>query len=432
MFDLMLRRRTGAVVAGDIFRGIEETSGREVDILVMESDAGERATMVSATVRLHKALCKLDHPYLYRIHRFMSCGDHPVIVTEPRAESVSSLMGKRGVHPGKLLHLAIQAARGFRAAEGVGIGHMSLQPAYFQLRSESTVRIMGFSLWNHLYSAQPTNGWSNVAPAPYLAPEVARGERPDIRSDIYSFGVCMLYFLTCQEPADKLGARQILRIEQDIIPSNMADMFSAMLMEKPSDRPENWSQVVALLKGESITRGSRGAIAIQGKEKTDVKKEEEEGQEDSAPVRPRVERHGNEHQSDFLDQSGFLHGMMEADVEFDVDDVLGQLQDMAGSEDAAEFASDQMAGARGDSPVDIMAKAVMDGDMDDLRPEDIGSGLISQDAALDSGIDLTPQAHDAGLDSAPITMDEGVFELGLPEESPGGGGKDGKPPLGKR
>lgn len=365
MHDLILQGRRGPVVAGELFAGVEESSGRDVDVMVMESDTGPRAIMVNATVRLYKTLAKLDHPYLQHIYRLTASDEHPVIVVEPRAASVASLMGDKGVHPVQLLHLAIQAARAFRAAEAVGLCHMSLQPAHFQLRAEYTVRVMGFSFWNHIFSSQPEKGWASIAPTAYLAPEVAADNRPNAQSDMYSFGVCLLYFLTKMEPSEKQSARDILRIEQDLIPRDFAEVLSQLLKSKPSDRPVSWSEVVGLLKGE-------GTVASKAISLTDVAAEEDP-RERSALARPRLDEM----------QSGFLGGMMTSEAEFDADDVLGQIHSMADSSHAvADMMVEHMANAKGDGPVDIMARAIMDGEMDDLSPEDIGSGLTDMGSGL--------------------------------------------------
>lgn len=378
MSDLVLQRRVGPIVAGELFGGVEESSGRDVDILVMESDSGPRAAMVNATVRLHKTLAKLEHPYIQHIHRFTSSDEHPLIVVEPRAASVASLMGAKGVHPVQMLHLAIQAARAFRAAEAVGLCHMTLQPAHFQLRAEYTVRMMGFSFWNHIFSSQPEKGWASIAPAAYLAPEVAAGQRPDAKSDMFSFGVCLLYFLTKIEPTEKQSARDILRLEQDLIPRDFGEVLTALLKPKPSDRPESWSEVVALLKGEGTSAGK--AVTLENAHETD-----EDPRERSSLARTRLDEM----------QSGFLGGMATADVEFDADDMMGQLHGMADSHQAADLASEHMAMARGESPVDIMARAIMDGEMDDISPEDIGSGLTDMGSGL-TAMDDSGFRMDAG------------------------------------
>lgn len=375
--DLVLQRRVGPIVAGELFGGLEESSGREVDVLVMESDQGPRAAMVNATVRLHKTLAKLEHPYIQHIHRFTASEEHPIIVVEPRATSVASLMGKRGIHPAQMMHLAIQSARAFRAAEGAGLCHMSLQPAHFQLRAEYTVRLMGFSFWNHIFSSQPEKGWASIGPIAYVAPEVAAGQRPDAKSDMYSFGACLVYFLTKEEPNEKMSARDILRAEQDLIPPDFSEILNILLKPKAADRPENWSEVVALLKGEGTAAG-RKSVSLANTEPTD----DQDLRERSSWSRPK--------QEDM--QSGFLHGMASANVEFDADDVMGQLHGMADSSSLAALVSEQMANAKPDSPVDIMARAIMDGEMDgemdDLTPADIGSGLTEISGGI-SDLDAT-------------------------------------------
>ncbi len=344
--DLLLQERLRTLAAGDVFRGRDEPLGRKVDVLVMKDAAGPHAALIDATLRVYRALARLDHPYLQHIHRLLQCDGHWVVVTEPRMQSLGSVVGSKNIAPAQLLNLAIQAAHGLEAAASASMCHMALRPSCFQLCSNLTVHVMGFSPWNHLFLAPPAAGWATLAPAAYLAPEVMEGKRPDAQSDMYALAVCLLAFLTRQTPNAARDAADILRHEQ-AIPKGWARVLGVLLAPRPGDRPKEWAQVLALLKGRSKT-GSLEAM--------------EETLED---LRERsTMAHRSLHANDGKGPSGFLDGMMAVDVEFNAEEVMDQILSSASPEDAIFMTGDQLACSKNESPVDILAKAVMDDDCD--------------------------------------------------------------------
>jgi hypothetical protein len=345
--DLILREKLWPVMAGEVFRGMDEPLRRTVDVMVMKNATGSHAATVDATIRVFRALAQLDHPYLQHVYQLLSFDGHPVIVLEPSTEPLTLLMNRQKIPPDKLMPFALQAAQGLQVAASAGMCHMNLRPGCFQTRANVSVRIIGFSPWNQPFLAPPTRGWASLAPAAYIAPEVRRGQRPNLKSDLYAFGVCLLYFLTGQEPDETWTAGGILRREQADLPKECVATLSTLLAFKPANRPDNWLQVQALLQGMGAEHGVEAL---------------EEGMEDAR------ERSAMARSSIFTEDpdgsGGMLTGMVSADVELDMDAMLGQLCDIAGPEHAADLTGDQMSGAKVETPVDILTHEVADAGRD--------------------------------------------------------------------
>lgn len=357
--DLILQEKLGLVAAGEVFRGIDEPLGRKVDILILNHVTGTASALVDATLRVYRALARLDHPYLQRVHRLLACDGHAIVVTEPRTQSLVTLMGKNKMPPEQLLNLAIQAAHGFEAASNAGMCHMCLRPNCFQLSSHVTIRIMGFSPWNHPFLAPPSRGWASLAPTPFLAPEVRHDHRPNTQSDMYAFGVCLLYFLTHQMPDENLSASDILHREQKNLDPEWVSVLATLLTYDPAGRPPNWGWVIAVLKGR---RGSTD-LAVTDETLEDLR-------ERSALA------HQSLHATDKV-PSGFLDGMVSADVEFNPDEVMNHICAISNPDDAVYLTGEQLAHGHPSSPVDIATRAVVDGHFDEsetamLRAAQVG------------------------------------------------------------
>ena len=108
--------------------------------------------------------------------------------------------------------VALGVAQGLVAAHERGIIHRDLKPENTFLKSDSG---MGSSIWTREAQAAGRESDGKCGrhgdehdrrdPA-YMAPEQARGESPDPRSDLFALGVMMYEMLAGQHPFRGAGA----------------------------------------------------------------------------------------------------------------------------------------------------------------------------------------------------------------------------------
>lgn len=116
-------------------------------------------------------------------------------------------MDKRGAVPWReALHFTKQMAKALSHAHERGIIHRDIKPQNIMLLKDGTIKIGDFGIAALENEMHEENGQA-IGSIHYIAPEQARGELPDARSDIYSLGVVMYEMLTGKKPyeGDSIG-----------------------------------------------------------------------------------------------------------------------------------------------------------------------------------------------------------------------------------
>jgi len=88
----------------------------------------------------------------------------------------------------------------------------------------------------------------------YIAPEVLRGDQPEIVSDIYSIGATLYELFTGKPPFTSNDNKELIRliteegrIDYSMVQSELRDGLSAILSRNPDERPANARQAAAAL-----------------------------------------------------------------------------------------------------------------------------------------------------------------------------------------
>lgn len=119
------------------------------------------------------------------------------------------------------VHYSKQIAKALSHAHQHGIIHRDIKPQNIMLLRDGTVKVGDFgiaALENELELYE--NDGQAVGSIHYIAPEQARGECPDARSDIYSLGVVMYEMLTGRQPFTgyTLGEIAVKHMNADAVP----------------------------------------------------------------------------------------------------------------------------------------------------------------------------------------------------------------------
>lgn len=250
---------------GAVYRARQLATGREVALKVMRQAVSHDAEFLLRFKREAAALSAVRHP---GITEFLGSGGNGEIVYfameyaggEPLSERIAD--GALAVR--EACEIACQVADALEAAHSSGIIHRDVKPSNIIL-SSAGAKITDFGLARRLEGSGLTTSGRVMGSLPYMSPEQIRGERVDVRCDIYSLG-CMMYEVvagrppfsgtTSQEllnkhlksrPAPLDGINENLSIE-------FTKLISRMLAKQAGERPESAAEVIESLQKMKVFR----------------------------------------------------------------------------------------------------------------------------------------------------------------------------------
>ena len=146
------------------------------------------------------AIAMLSHPNIVAVYDVSHSDDVEYIVMElVDGITLKQYMDKRGAISWKeALHFTKQITKALAHAHSRGIIHRDIKPQNIMLLKDGTRKVADFGI-AALENEMQESGQA-VGSIHYIAPEQARGENPDARSDIYSLGIVMYEMLTGRKP----------------------------------------------------------------------------------------------------------------------------------------------------------------------------------------------------------------------------------------
>jgi serine/threonine-protein kinase len=167
------------------------------------------------------ALAKLDHPNIVQIHAFeRTPAGVPFIVMELLVgATIRHCMLELGVvGSGTAIELTCELLAGLSAAHAIGIVHRDIKPSNLfahqvpgggvclKMLDFGVARVLpGLSEDAPLPLSHPTRTGTAVGTPMFMSPEAAKGQKVDIRTDIYAAANILYLLLTGRGPFDDCG-----------------------------------------------------------------------------------------------------------------------------------------------------------------------------------------------------------------------------------
>jgi serine/threonine-protein kinase len=276
----------GRGAMGTVYRATDRVLARDVAVKVLALDRADDPTFVARFEREALAVAALSDPRIVAVFDSgHDDGTHFIVMEHVHGASLAQLVREGGpMHVEQAVAVATNIAGALSVAHGAGIVHRDIKPANAMLDEDGSVKVLDFGIAKAAASVSLTETATVLGSAPYLAPEVIRGDRADERSDIYSLG-CVLYeLLTGRPPFTGELPAAILRQHETVtprpprdlragIPAALDSLVLAMLAKDPGSRPKSARALVRSLPASlnGHPRGAAiGAAGVAGTEPTRV------------------------------------------------------------------------------------------------------------------------------------------------------------------
>jgi eukaryotic-like serine/threonine-protein kinase len=173
--------RVGEAVTGIVYQAVDTRLRRNVALKIIRNELAADAEACQRFERAAREVASLTHANIAAIYGFEQ---HPgtcfLVLEFVPGETLADRL-RRGPMPiRELLPVAKQVAEALEAAHEKGIVHGDLKPSKIKIAKDGQVKVLDFGL--------PIR----TVGTPYMSPEQARGDPPDSRTDVWSFG-CFLY-----------------------------------------------------------------------------------------------------------------------------------------------------------------------------------------------------------------------------------------------
>lgn len=256
---------------GEVFK-VEHVSLRKPFALkVMLSGLNANPELVERFKLEAMAASRIGHPNIIDVSDLGQTPEGIVyfVMELLTGRTLTKLLADEGPQPAaRTVELGLQIARALAAAHAHGIVHRDLKPDNVMLverpGTNGVVKVLDFGVARVQASDErsTTTGVGRIVGTPaYMAPEQARGEGVDARSDIYALGLVLHELLTGRQTftGDSVHMVMLQQVEApppplpDSTPAQLGELVSAMLQKRADDRPQTMERVVQTLEALSRT-----------------------------------------------------------------------------------------------------------------------------------------------------------------------------------
>lgn len=184
-----------------VYKALDHRLNRFVAVKIMRDEMAKDEEFRRRFCAESHAVAMLSNPNIVAVFDVSHSDAMEYIVMElVDGITLKQYMDKKGALAWReVLHFSKQIAKALAHAHERGIIHRDIKPHNIMLLRDGTIKVGDFgiaALENEVYE----NNGQAIGSIHYIAPEQARGEYPDARSDLYSLGVVMYEMLTGEQP----------------------------------------------------------------------------------------------------------------------------------------------------------------------------------------------------------------------------------------
>ncbi|QDU18841.1 WD40 repeat domain-containing serine/threonine protein kinase [Urbifossiella limnaea] len=263
-FDVIAEIGRGGM--GVVLRAHDPCLEREVAVKVLDPQLADNEVARQRFCREARAAAKLTHENLVAVHTVDEDAESglPYFVMQlVTGESLEQRIRRAGkMSAAEVARLGQQAAAGLAAAHKEGLIHRDIKPGNILLEAGTDrVKLTDFGLARAAEDVKLTRTGFVAGTPLYMAPEQARGDTVDARSDLFSLGSVLYEAATGVAPFDGKTPLVVLnRVTDDTqpplravtpdVPHWLSDVVDRLLEKRPADRFQTAQEVADIFTTE--------------------------------------------------------------------------------------------------------------------------------------------------------------------------------------
>jgi eukaryotic-like serine/threonine-protein kinase len=245
---------------GDVYRARDTRLNRDVALKVLPREFTSDPDRLARFEREARALAALNHPNIVTIFDVGTADELHFLVTELLdGETLRDRIRKGSFPVEQMLDVALQITEALSTAHRAGIIHRDIKPQNVFITRSGSVKLLDFGL-AQLVTSSPggrvdgetgeANGLTRqgvvLGTPAYMAPEQARGQAVDARSDVFACGCVLFEMLTGRSPFERASAIETLAAvlsdpapalpPTPAVPRVIERTIARCLSKEPSDR----------------------------------------------------------------------------------------------------------------------------------------------------------------------------------------------------
>jgi serine/threonine-protein kinase len=250
-------QRLAAGPFGDVFRALGG-SGQEARIVHVQQRLADLPAFTTALYRFGREMSALDHPRVVAIRHVGNSGSAIAVLTDSVAgpvalDAIQERAAGAAIPRDIAMAIGLGAIEGLSHAHSLGVVHGAIHPRSVLVDFHGGIKLADFGLaWALAAAAVAAKNPSLLTGLRgYLAPEMALGEQPTVRSDVYGAGALLVCLWTGQPPA---GAPHL-----EDAPPALVRLLERSLAVDPLARLVNGTELEELLEEVITSAGVRVA-----------------------------------------------------------------------------------------------------------------------------------------------------------------------------
>ena len=196
-----LEKLVGSGGMSNVFRAHDRLLERTVALKILHEQYTRDEDYVERFRREARAVAQLAHPNIVTvIDRGEQDGRQYIVFEYIDGENLKELTSRGPLEPQDAIQLALQVARALSFAHERGLVHRDVKPQNVLLNDDGQAKVTDFGIARSLDVHGVTQTGTVLGTSDYIAPEQARGQKVDPKTDIYSLGAVLYELLTGEVP----------------------------------------------------------------------------------------------------------------------------------------------------------------------------------------------------------------------------------------